>query len=229
LFLWPITHDCNQPCEVTIYIYYSNDDSTKFHRLKLHFADMWPRDLRRRSAAARLLGLRVWIQSGAWMFLVSVVCCQVEFSATGWSLFRSSPTECGASECDSEVSIMRWSWFQWRLSGNYRKKICILVIRSPQKWNKPTTGIILGAHPASSSVGSGCCLSGGKRGEASSDHWRRLSSLNIEVRAQIHCAAKNLFQMSDHVHMVGCAGVISWLAPALSIFPVTGFRSRILR
>jgi hypothetical protein len=46
----------------------------------------WPRCLRRRSATARLLGLRVRIPPVAWMSVVSVVCWQVEFSATGWSL-----------------------------------------------------------------------------------------------------------------------------------------------
>jgi hypothetical protein len=35
---------------------------------------------------------------------VSVVCCQVEVSATGWSLVQRSPTECGVSECDREAS-----------------------------------------------------------------------------------------------------------------------------
>ena len=35
--------------------------------------------------------------------LVSVVCCQVEVSATGWSLVQRSRTECGvSSECDRE-------------------------------------------------------------------------------------------------------------------------------
>ena len=32
--------------------------------------------------------------------VVSVVCCQVEVSATSRSLVQRSPTECGASECD---------------------------------------------------------------------------------------------------------------------------------
>ena len=41
------------------------------------------------------------------MSVVSVVCCQVEVSATGWSLVQRSPTECGVSECDREASIMR--------------------------------------------------------------------------------------------------------------------------
>jgi hypothetical protein len=63
-------------------------------------------DLRRGSAAARLLGLRVRIPpgwGGAWiLFLVNVVCCQVEVSTTGWSLVQRSPTECGVSECDRE-------------------------------------------------------------------------------------------------------------------------------
>jgi hypothetical protein len=35
---------------------------------------------------------------------VSVVCCQVEVSATSWSLVQRSPTECGVSECDREAS-----------------------------------------------------------------------------------------------------------------------------
>jgi hypothetical protein len=33
---------------------------------------------------------------------VSVVCSQVEVSATGWSLVQRSPTECGVSKV--------WSW-----------------------------------------------------------------------------------------------------------------------
>ena len=31
--------------------------------------------------------------------VVSVVCCQVEFSATSWSLVQRSPTDCAASLC----------------------------------------------------------------------------------------------------------------------------------
>jgi hypothetical protein len=42
--------------------------------------------------------------------LVSVVCCQVEVSATGCSLVQRSPTEYGVSECDREASIMRRPW-----------------------------------------------------------------------------------------------------------------------
>ena len=46
----------------------------------------WPRGLRRSFAAVRLLGLRAQIQPGACMFVLNVVCCQVEVSATGRSL-----------------------------------------------------------------------------------------------------------------------------------------------
>jgi hypothetical protein len=36
---------------------------------------------------------------------VSVVCCQVEVSATSWSLVQRSPTECNVSKkCDCEAS-----------------------------------------------------------------------------------------------------------------------------
>jgi hypothetical protein len=59
----------------------------------------WPRGLRRRSAAARLLRLWVRIAPGAWMSVVSVVCSQVEVSARSWSLVQRSPTDCGASLC----------------------------------------------------------------------------------------------------------------------------------
>jgi len=31
--------------------------------------------------------------------VVSVVCCQIEVSATSWSLVQRSPTDCGASLC----------------------------------------------------------------------------------------------------------------------------------
>jgi hypothetical protein len=41
--------------------------------------------------------------------LVSVVCCQVEVSASGWLLVQSS-TKCGVSECDGEASIMTRPW-----------------------------------------------------------------------------------------------------------------------
>ena len=44
------------------------------------------------------------------MSIVRVVCRQVEVSATSWSLIQSSPTECGVTECDVEVSIMRRFW-----------------------------------------------------------------------------------------------------------------------
>jgi hypothetical protein len=72
----------------------------------------WPRGLRRRSAAVRLLGLRVRIPPGGHgcLSLVSVVCCQVEISASGWSLVQRGPTDCGVSECDGEASILRMPW-----------------------------------------------------------------------------------------------------------------------
>jgi hypothetical protein len=69
------------------------------------YRSQWPRVLRHGSAAARLLGLWVRIppRHGC-LSLVSVVCCQVEVSATGWSLVQRSPTECCVSECDREAS-----------------------------------------------------------------------------------------------------------------------------
>ena len=60
----------------------------------------WPRGLRRRSAAARLLRLWVRIPPGAWMSVCcECLCCQVEVSATDWSLIQRSPTDCGVCRC----------------------------------------------------------------------------------------------------------------------------------
>jgi hypothetical protein len=60
----------------------------------------WPRGLRCRSAAARLLRLWVRIPPGhGYLSLVSVVCYQVEVSATSWSLVQRSPTDRVASLC----------------------------------------------------------------------------------------------------------------------------------
>jgi hypothetical protein len=39
--------------------------------------------------------------------LVSVVCCQVEISATGRSLVQRGPTECGVFHCDCGTSTMK--------------------------------------------------------------------------------------------------------------------------
>jgi len=43
----------------------------------------WPRGLRRGSVVTYLLELRIRIPPGAWMSVVSVVCCQIEVSASG--------------------------------------------------------------------------------------------------------------------------------------------------
>jgi hypothetical protein len=48
----------------------------------VHCRSQGPRGLRRRYAAARLLRLWVRIPQGARMFVVSVVCCQIEVSAS---------------------------------------------------------------------------------------------------------------------------------------------------
>jgi hypothetical protein len=70
-------------------------------------------DLRRRSAAARLLRLWVRFPQSAWMF-VCCVCCQVNVSATVWSLVQRSLTGCGASLVwsrnlkDKEATVHVW-------------------------------------------------------------------------------------------------------------------------
>jgi hypothetical protein len=64
----------------------------------------WPRGLRRRSAAKRLLGSWVRIPPEAWMFVCcECLCCQVEVSATDRSLVQRRPTDCGVC-----LSVIKW-------------------------------------------------------------------------------------------------------------------------
>jgi hypothetical protein len=60
--------------------------------------------------ASRLLELWVRIPLEARMFVVGVVRCQVEVSATGRSPVQRTPTDCGVSVYDCEPSIMRRNW-----------------------------------------------------------------------------------------------------------------------
>jgi hypothetical protein len=71
----------------------------------------WPRVLRRRSAAARLLGLWVRIPPGTCMS-VSCECCvfSVRGPCVGLITRPEGPTECGVTECDREASIVRRPW-----------------------------------------------------------------------------------------------------------------------
>jgi hypothetical protein len=55
----------------------------------------WPLRLRRGSAALHLLGKRLRIPPGhGYLSVVSVVGCQLQVSALGWSLVQRIPTEC---------------------------------------------------------------------------------------------------------------------------------------
>jgi hypothetical protein len=41
---------------------------------------------------------------------MSVVCCEIEVSASDRSLVQRSRTECGVSECDHKTAVMRRAW-----------------------------------------------------------------------------------------------------------------------
>ena len=66
-----------------------------------------PRSQQASGPAARLLRSWVRIPPGhGYLSVVSVVCCQVEVSATSWSLVQRSPTDCCVVVCDLETSRM---------------------------------------------------------------------------------------------------------------------------
>jgi hypothetical protein len=66
----------------------------------------WPAAARSKaSVCVRSLAGIFWFESRrghGCLSVVSVVCCQVEVSATSWSVVQRSPTDCGVSEV--------WSW-----------------------------------------------------------------------------------------------------------------------
>ena len=81
-------------------------------------------------AVKNLLGLRVIFPPWTWMS-VSFECCQVEFSASSWSISQRSPTRCGVS-----VIVEPRPW------GG----LCPLGVIAP--WNKSYTDF---SHPSSPS------------------------------------------------------------------------------
>jgi hypothetical protein len=90
------------------------DRQTDRHLTKLIVAfqwSQWPCSLRRDSAVARLLecGFESDRRHGC-LPLVSVVCWQVEVSASGCSFTQRSSTGCHVSVCDCEASIMLRPW-----------------------------------------------------------------------------------------------------------------------
>jgi hypothetical protein len=82
------------------------------HNVLATRSSQWPHVVRRGSAAARLLGLRVRIPPHhAYLSIVGAVCCQVEFTVSGWSLVQGISTDCSVSLCDDrEGSVMRRTW-----------------------------------------------------------------------------------------------------------------------
>jgi len=58
-----------------------------YHHELLQIRSRWPHSLRRGSTASRLLGFRGRIPSeNGWLSVMSVLCCQLELSASDWSL-----------------------------------------------------------------------------------------------------------------------------------------------
>ena len=83
-------------------IFTKNSYKSKFIRLQTHSRrSQWPSVLRLRSSAARLLRLWFRMPLGAWTLVCCECCvrCQLEVSATSWSLVQRSPTDCNASLC----------------------------------------------------------------------------------------------------------------------------------
>jgi hypothetical protein len=65
--------------------------------------------------------------------VVSVVCCQVEVPASGWSLVQRSPTEC-ASECDREAARTGKSVTRKQVEKSHIKKWYVFSAMFVRRW-----------------------------------------------------------------------------------------------
>jgi len=96
-------------CRNCVWLVVARTSVWKYSRILLQFmCSVNSLCQRRGSAAACLLELRVWFPPGIiYMSPGSVLCCQIEVSASGWSLIQRIPSERGVSECDRAASKMR--------------------------------------------------------------------------------------------------------------------------
>ena len=94
---------CNFKCQESLHTRCTAISCNRISKCRLHLMRLnatwgqsqWPCGLRRSSMAACPLRLWVRIPPGC-LSVVGVVSCQVEVSATDWSLVQRSPTDCGA-------------------------------------------------------------------------------------------------------------------------------------
>jgi hypothetical protein len=112
---WTCSRDWIQGLRIVVSLGYSNQ--LLGHCLVIGLTwSQWRRGLRHRSAAACLLGLRIWIppaEGGGGMQQVCsfcLLCVVTKVFASGWSLIQRSATECGVSECDRETSTVMTPW-----------------------------------------------------------------------------------------------------------------------
>jgi hypothetical protein len=98
-------------------------NSTLLNRAAVVSRSQWPCSLK----AAWLLGSRVRIPLGAWIFVccVYMLCCPVyvEASATGWSLVQRSPTVY-LILCDKETSIKSRTKPKYGLQCHRKENSC---------------------------------------------------------------------------------------------------------
>jgi hypothetical protein len=76
----------------------------------------------------RIVGSNPTVGHGC-LSVVSVVCCQVEVSATSWSLVQRSPTDCGVSNVCVTMKPRRneEAHAHIRLSSHRKKRIVIYI------------------------------------------------------------------------------------------------------
>jgi hypothetical protein len=163
----------------------------------VHRRSQWPRDVRLRSAAAWLLGSRVRIPLGAWMFVsrVSMLCCpvQVEVSATGWSLVQRSPTVClyvWSRNPEREVKGPSWTISACGWMNEWMNEWMRCVHECTCNYNLFVYGFLLVSRVAQSVQ---CLATGWTTGRARFDprqKWRNFSSsLCVQTGSEAHPAS----------------------------------------
>jgi hypothetical protein len=103
----------------------------------------WPRGLRSRSAAARLLRLWVRIPPGAW---ICCECCQVEVSATSWPVVQRSPTDCVVWSRNrlNEKALAKWG--QLRRNKKKSKESLDFYLLATLQMKRPSMQVLCYQH-----------------------------------------------------------------------------------
>jgi hypothetical protein len=149
------------------------------------------------------------LQKHGCLSFVSVVCCQVEVSASERSLVQRSPTECCVSEYDREASIMRGPTGAPAL---LRKKKCTSLSNSLGSGPR-TTDVWLDIYDICLLTGTGLTSGGSSTVHMYTQTVHRTTQLNLWLEGFLGIEPRVVTLIGKSAGCVPSLRVISWHLP----------------